>query len=178
VSRYEEPARQDICLNGHWRFQGDRDRSVPGDMLPTLGGVGPDRDQDSIAGWRFDFKNGMISGDVERAFAYLAVWIRSCKPLNDLLSEPNLPRLSFTYGSDDGCELWLNGELLAVHERTGPLEPEAFAENPLLLRLGWNQLVIKVVQDTGEWKFAGESGCLDLGFLQKLEYATEKPAAH
>ena len=37
VSRYEEPARQEICLNGSWRFQGTVDLSVPGDTAPQLG---------------------------------------------------------------------------------------------------------------------------------------------
>ena len=61
-------------------------------------------------------------------------------------------------------------------ERTGPLEPEAFTINPLLLKLGWNQLVIKVVQVGGQWKFAGKFGCSDLNFLNHLEFAAEKPA--
>jgi Glycosyl hydrolases family 2, sugar binding domain/Glycosyl hydrolases family 2/Glycosyl hydrolases family 2, TIM barrel domain len=124
----------------------------------------------------FDFRNGMVRGPQENAFAYVAIWIKSPKPLNDLLSEPNLPKLSFTYGSDDGCELWLNGELLATNERTGPLDPEGFTVNPMLLKLGWNQLVVKVVQGDGEWKFAGKFGCSDASFLQKLQFATEKPA--
>ena len=125
----------------------------------------------------FDFRNGMAPGPQESCYAYAAVWIKSSKPLNDLLSEPNLPKLSFIYGSDDGCQVWLNGELLANNERTGPLDPEGFTINPLLLKLGWNQLVIKVVQDSGEWKFAGKFGCSDLNFLQKLEFAPQKPAA-
>jgi hypothetical protein len=131
--------------------------------------------RDSGKSGAFDFKNGLVSGPQENALAYLAVWIKSSKPLNDLLSEPNLPKLSFTYGSDDGCELWLNGELLATHERHGPLDSEAFTINPLLLKLGWNQLVIKVVQVGGEWKFASKFSCSDFNFLQKLEFAKEKP---
>jgi beta-galactosidase len=149
----------------------------------SVGGV---RDGVELAGrrWRvrdadnsgvFDFKNGMVRGAQENAYAYLAVWVKSTKPLNDLLSEPNLPKLSFTYGSDDGCQVWLNGELLANNERTGPLDPEMFSQNPLLLKLGWNQLLIKVVQGSGDWKFAGKFGCSDVNFLQKLEFATEKP---
>jgi beta-galactosidase len=118
-----------------------------------------------------------MDGSKESAFAYVAVWIKSPKPLNDLLSEPNLPKLSFTYGSDDGCELWLNGNLLAKHERHGPLDPNMFSQNPLLLKLGWNQLVFKVVQESGEWKFAETFGCSDLDFLRKLEFASEKPDA-
>lgn len=123
----------------------------------------------------FDFKNGLVDGPQENAFAYVAVWIKSPKPLNDLLSEPNLPKLSFIYGSDDGCQVWLNGELLASHERIGPLDPNMFSQNPLLLKLGWNQLVVKVVQERGEWKFAGKFACSDAGFLSKLEFAKEKP---
>ena len=124
----------------------------------------------------FDFKNGLVRDPQENAYAYLAIWIKSPKPLNDLLSEPNLPKLSFTYGSDDGCQVWLNGELLASHERIGPLESEAFSINPLLLKLGWNQMVIRVVQAQGEWQFAGRFDCSDATFLSKLQYAAEKPS--
>jgi beta-galactosidase len=123
----------------------------------------------------FDFKSYPLEGPQANAFAYVAVWIKSPKPLNDLLSEPNLPKLSFTYGCDDGCQVWLNGERLANNERLGPLEPEMATLNPLLLKLGWNQLVIKVVQADGEWQFAGKFDCTDRNFLQKLEFATEKP---
>jgi hypothetical protein len=124
----------------------------------------------------FDFKNGLVAGPEENAYAYLAIWIKSPKPLSDLLSEPNLPKLSFTYGADDGCELWLNGNRLATHNRQGPLDPEMFVENPLLLKLGWNQVVIKVVQLDGEWKFAGKFDYSDVSFLSKLEFATQRPA--
>jgi len=123
----------------------------------------------------FDFKNILPAGPSDNALAYLAVWIKSPKPLNDLLSEPNLPKLAFTYGSDDGCELWLNGELLGSHERHGPMDPEMFSQNPLLLKLGWNLLVVKVVQLNGEWKFAGKFSCSDVSFLSKLEFAAKKP---
>jgi beta-galactosidase len=124
----------------------------------------------------FNFRKGLVDGPQENACAYLAVWIKSSKPLDDLLSEPNLPKLSFAYGSDDGCEVWLNGERLASHDRIGPLEPTGFTINPLLLKLGWNQMVIKVVQAGGEWKFAGRFGCSDESFLSQLEFAAAKPA--
>jgi len=124
----------------------------------------------------FDFKKGLVNGPDENSYAYVAIWIKSPKPLSDLLSEPNLPKLSFTYGSDDGCELWLNGNRLATHSRHGPLDPAMFAENPLLLKLGWNQLVVKVVQLGGEWQFAGKFDCSDVSFLSKLEFAAQRPA--
>jgi hypothetical protein len=36
-------------------------------------------------------------------------------------------------------------------------------------------MVIKVVQITGDWKFTGRFDCTDKSFLDKLEFATEKP---
>ena len=124
----------------------------------------------------FDFKKNLVRGPQDNAYAYLAVWIKSPKPLNDLLSEPNLPKLSFTYGSDDGCQVWLNGELLADNQRIGPMDANAFTINPLLLKLGWNQLVIKVVQGTGGWEFTGRFGCTDVNFLSKLEFSAQSPS--
>ncbi len=136
----------------------------------------PWKDWTAVHAGTFDFKDGLPGGRLDHCYAWLSVWIKSPKPLNDLLSEPNLPKLEFSYGADDGCMLWLNGELLARHDRHGPLDPEMFSQNPLLLRLGWNQLLIKVVQLDGEWKFAGKFNCPDAGFLSKLEFATQKPA--
>jgi hypothetical protein len=34
---------------------------------------------------------------------------------------------------------------MASDERIGPLEPEGFTINPLQLKLGWNELALKVV---------------------------------
>jgi hypothetical protein len=47
--------------------------------------------------------------------------------------------------------------------------------NPLPLKLGWNLLVVKVVQLSGEWKFTGKFACTDINFLSKLEFAAKKP---
>jgi len=37
VTKYEEPARQELCLNGSWQFQGTADTSVPGAEATGLG---------------------------------------------------------------------------------------------------------------------------------------------
>jgi beta-galactosidase len=122
----------------------------------------------------FDFLHYSLEGPQSDATAYVIIWIKSPKPLDDLLSEPNLPKLSFTYGSDDGCQIWLNGKLLANNERTGPLDPDMFMIKPLLLKLGWNELVIKVVQAEGQWQFAGKFSSTDNDFLSKLEFDIKK----
>ena len=123
----------------------------------------------------FDFLHYSLEGPQSDATVYVAVWIKSPKPLDDLLFEPNLPQLSFTYGSDDGCQVWLNDRRLANNERTGPLDSNMFTIKPLLLKLGWNELVIKVVQAGGQWQFAGKFSSSDNDFLSKLEFDTKKP---
>jgi len=123
----------------------------------------------------FDFRNLSLDGPMENSYAYLAVWIKSPKPLNDLLSEPNLPGLSFTYGADDGDQIWLNGQRVANDARIGPLDPNMFKVAALPLRLGWNLLVVKVIQVGGDWKFAGRFECSDRSFLQALEFKSETP---
>ncbi|MDB6019219.1 MAG: hypothetical protein JWR19_3708 [Pedosphaera sp.] len=37
VRQYEEPARQQICLNGAWHFQGNQDKMVSSKMAPQPG---------------------------------------------------------------------------------------------------------------------------------------------
>ena len=36
MSQYEKPSRAEICLNGSWKFHGDKDKSVPGEIPPQL----------------------------------------------------------------------------------------------------------------------------------------------
>ena len=36
VSQYEKPARDEICLNGTWRFLGDQNTEIPGGTAPPL----------------------------------------------------------------------------------------------------------------------------------------------
>src|SRR5882757_9839163 len=76
VSRYEEPARQEMCLNGSWRFQGDKDTSTPGDSVPQLGAW------DSVAikipsPWNvnaFSMQNNMPGGDFRAYPSYPKEW--------------------------------------------------------------------------------------------------------
>jgi beta-galactosidase len=131
--------------------------------------------QDANAEGEFDFKNMGLIGPMENSCAYLALWIKSSKPLNNLLAEPNLPRVSFTYGADDGDQIWLNGQRLANDQRVGPIDPNMFKIDALPLNLGWNLLVVKVVQIGGDWKFAGRFGCTDWNFLQSLEVRIVPP---
>lgn len=117
------------------------------------------------------FKTHTAPATIEKGCTYLAVWIKSPKPLNDLLSEPDLPKLSFNCTSNGGCQVWLNRQLLASHDQIN----SSLLIEPLLLKLGWNELVIKLVHGINGWKFAGQFTCSDSNFLSSLQFASEKP---
>jgi beta-galactosidase len=119
----------------------------------------------------FDLAALKLDGPATNSFAFLVIRIKSPKPLDDLLAEPNVPRLSFSYASDDGCQVFLNRKRLASHPRVGPIEGGSFRLDHLPLKLGWNELAIQVVQAGGEWKFAGRFECSDRRFLQSLTFA-------
>jgi hypothetical protein len=119
----------------------------------------------------FDFEQMKLDGPQSQAVVYLLVRIKSPRALDNLLAEPNIPRLSFSFGCDDGCQVWLNNTRLANHERIGSYSPAMFKVDALPLKLGWNEMVVKVVQTSGEWKFAGRFDCTERKFLRSLEVA-------
>jgi len=53
-------------------------------------------------------------------------------------------------GSDDGCKVWLNGKLAwsVLARRGSDADRDRFAVG---LRRGWNRVLVKVEQGTGEW---------------------------
>ena len=73
-------------------------------------------------------------------------------------------------GSDDGCKVWLNGR--CIHTRD--LQRAAAPDNdhvPMKLKAGWNRLLVKVEQYTGNWALCArvediakpKAGLQDLG---------------
>jgi hypothetical protein len=53
-------------------------------------------------------------------------------------------------GSDDGIKVWLNGQVVHANNATRGVNPgEDKVE--VILKQGWNQLLLKVTQGGGEW---------------------------
>ena len=59
-------------------------------------------------------------------------------------------QLSLVVGSDDAAKAWLNGELVHENDLYRPIRA---GEDRLeaQLKKGWNELLLKVVQNTGNW---------------------------
>jgi hypothetical protein len=81
----------------------------------------------------------------EHVAAYAACWIRSER------ARPAVIEL----GTDDGFKLWLNGEQVGAEPTDRALER---AQNviPVLLRRGWNELLLKVINIESKWEFVVE----------------------
>ncbi|TNJ44907.1 hypothetical protein KFZ70_12510 [Tamlana fucoidanivorans] len=109
----------------------------------------------------FNFKNENLKPNVYTA-AYMSFWVYSPRSLTDLLIEPDMPRLDLHFGVDDAIEFSINGKVVKTYLRTGPFTENEFYVEGVPLEKGWNHILIKVGQQTGEWK-------------TKLKFSSNKP---
>jgi len=123
----------------------------------------------------FDFHQPVLTGPEDNAAVYLSFWIWSPRPLDNLLVEPNMPRLDLLMGSDDGCQVWLNSRRIKEERGTHPLTPDSIVAEALPLQRNWNHFIVKVVQGGGEWSYAARLRCSDARFLLSLRSSVTSP---
>ena len=99
----------------------------------------------------------------------------SPRALDNLLLEPNLPRLDLLAGADDGCQIYLNGKIIQQDRGTHPLVAGSIVCPSLPLQRGWNRFVVKVVQQGGEWAFRADLRCTDPLFQSQLKSSIVEP---
>ena len=123
----------------------------------------------------FDFKKMNLPGPKEKVVAYLSFWLHSPRPLDDLLIEPDIPKVDMLLGSDDGMQVWLNGKRLLEDLSVHPAVIGQKQCAALPLKRGWNHLLVKVIQGGGNWQFGAQLQCDKPGFLAELRSALEAP---
>lgn len=123
----------------------------------------------------FDFNKMNLPGEKNNAAVYVSFWLWSPRPLDDLLIEPDMPKLNLIAGADDACKIWLNGKL--IHEKFAihPLNIGDIQCPNLPLKQGWNHFLVKVVQGGGQWAFGARLQCLDYNFMSQLKAALQNP---
>lgn len=122
-----------------------------------------------------DFNKMGLPGPNLNCAAYISFWIYSPRPLDQLLAQPNVPRVDMIAGADDSMKLWLNGNVLTEEYATHPLNIEQHRLTGLPLKQGWNHFLVKVVQGWGEWQFAARIQCTDPVFLSEMRSSVESP---
>ncbi|BCM93550.1 beta-galactosidase BoGH2A [Abditibacteriota bacterium] len=130
-------------------------------------------DQSSI----FDFNALGLPGPHDNAVAYLSFWIWSPRALDNLLLEPNMPKLDLLVGSDDGCQVYLNGKMILEDRGTHPLTPGSLKSEAMPLQRGWNHFLVKAVQGSGQWQFRADLRCSAPLFLTKLHTSIVGPTS-
>ncbi|MBR4748390.1 MAG: hypothetical protein IK083_02305 [Abditibacteriota bacterium] len=124
-------------------------------------------DRDSL---KFD-----LDGTNEDCASYLSLWIHSPRALDEILLDPDAPKLYLVGCSDDGCKVFLNGSPVFEDARIHSCAPEYFGfETRLLLKQGWNRLLVKVAQGSGEYQFMGNFECNDPQFWQTVTVSLDR----
>jgi len=123
----------------------------------------------------FQFKKPGFDGPTDNAAVYLSFWLWSPRPLDNLLIEPNMPKLDLLMGSDDGCQVWLNSKLIKEDKGVHPMTPDSIVSEALPLQRGWNHFIVKVVQGGGDWSYAARFHCSDAKFMLELKSSATSP---
>jgi beta-galactosidase len=139
------------------------------------------RAQDMIEGrkWKsvfqesgiFDLSQMNLSGSAQNAEAYLSFWVYSPRSLEDLLLEPDLPRIDLHVTQRDAAEIWLNQTKILDK----PGDQSTGAAEALRLHAGWNHFFVRTAHRSGKWEFAAHFTASQPDFLSQLDSALEMP---
>lgn len=80
-------------------------------------------------------------------------------------------------GSDDGIKIWLNKQPIYTNDRYGSWVQDAY-EVDITLMMGWNQLLCKISQRDGTYKFSARITDIDYNTFTDLLYQMEDPVFH
>jgi hypothetical protein len=147
---------------------------------PTTGPKMRDNDEVENKRWAmatatggvFDLrKDPPFSGPGDDAIAYLSFWVMSPRSLDDLLLEPNVPKLDLQLQTSDAIGVWLNGKSILVNSGS----PGSLEAAGLPLQQGWNHFLIRTVHGKADDMLQVKFNCNQPDFLSGLKSALQKP---
>lgn len=127
----------------------------------------------SNANGMFDFKKLKLNYS-QYASVYLSFWIYSPRSLTDLLIEPNMPRVDMHFGVDDAFAISINGKLVREYLSTNIFKEDDLTLEGVPLEKGWNHILIKVGQDTGDWKTKVRFSSNKPDFMKEIKTAVDR----
>jgi hypothetical protein len=119
----------------------------------------------------FTLNRPPLFGPSDNSVVYLSFWVQSPRSLDNLLVEPNVPKLDLTLEGKDAIELFLNGKSVLARPAGG----ENAIASGLPLQQGWNHFLVRLVHKTGDGIFSAKLTSNDPAFLEALHSAFEKP---
>jgi hypothetical protein len=119
----------------------------------------------------FTLNGPPLSGPSDNSVVYLSFWVQSPRSLDNLLIEPNVPKLDLALGSKDAVELFLNGKNVPARPAGG----EDAIASALPLQQGWNHFLVRLAHKKGDDIFSARLTSSDPAFLNALHSALQKP---
>ncbi|MEN6333796.1 MAG: hypothetical protein ABFE01_06005, partial [Phycisphaerales bacterium] len=97
-----------------------------------------------------------LKGDTRVAYFRTKVW------------SPKEQKARLELGSDDGVKVWINGQLVHQNNAVRPVEPGQDKAD-VTLKEGYNPVLVKLVQDGGQWAMCLRLRTPDGGKLEGLK---------
>jgi beta-galactosidase len=119
----------------------------------------------------FNLSGSPLSGTSDKSVVYLSFWVLSPRSLDNLLIEPNVPKLDLMFQSKDAAELFLNGKSIFA----GPAGSANASVSGLPLQQGWNHFLVKLIHANGDDTFSAKLISNDPAFLGALHSALQRP---
>jgi hypothetical protein len=92
---------------------------------------------------------GMV--DLNARFAGGETLLNQVAYVHTYVHAPGPAQCQLLLGADDGYKVWVNGKFVGGEDRSGVPMPDDF-RLPVTLDAGWNRLLIKITQGSGQWK--------------------------
>ena len=119
----------------------------------------------------FNLNSPPLSSSSDNSLIYLSFWVQSPRSLDNLLIEPNVPKLDLAFENKDAVELFLNGKSIF----TGSAGGGNASASGLPLQQGWNHFLVKLIHTNGDDSFSAKLISSDPAFLGVLHSALQKP---
>ena len=120
---------------------------------------------------QFDLGASRLSGSADQSVTYLSFWISSPRALDNLLIEPNIPRLDLVLETEDDVQVLLNGKPIPLHTTARG----NVTASSLPLQQSWNHFLVRIVHRSGASHFSAKLTSDTPNYLQQLHSALEKP---
>lgn len=121
---------------------------------------------------KFDLNKMRLSGSSQNGVAYFSFWVQSPRSLEDLLLQPNLPRVALEVRLQGSVTVWLNGETVLCEEHSSA---GTFTANALRLHAGWNHFLLAVQSAAGRPVLQAHFASSDPAFLSELDSVLQRP---
>jgi hypothetical protein len=114
----------------------------------------------------FRFKELTLEGPQETSASYMSFYLNSPQDLDNLLVEPNVPKLYLNLETACCLQVLLNGKEIFI-QKTDPVK-SVKSQIPLLLGRGSNHILIKVVKMDTDFVVKAFLTSSHEGFIEKL----------